>query len=186
MQDFKPEIKKKLNQVVELISSDLAKIKTGRAKPSLVENAKIREVYGDQTMELRELASISAPDPNQLVIKPWDPSVLEPIERSLAQSDLNVNPIVDAELIRIKIPSLTGERREELVKLVWQKVESGRVMIRQVRSEYKEQIEAQEGESGVSEDDIHQNLEELQQLVDQYTGKLEKLGESKEKELKTI
>jgi len=184
MIDFKIETEQKLAQVLELIKTDLSSIKTGRAKPALVEHLKV-EAYPGTILELRELASISAPDTNQLLIKPWDQNILGAIEKAVAKSDLG-NPIVDNDLIRIKIPALTGERREELVKLVHQKLESGRVLTRQVRTEIKEKIEAQKGQAGVSEDDIHCWLEDLQKLINDHIKQLEELGKVKEAELRQI
>lgn len=186
MLEFNTKANQQLDKVIGLIQEDLNSIKTGRAKPSLIEDLKVKDAYPGTVMELKELASISAPDSQQLLVKPWDAGVLSALEKAIAQSDLGLNPVVDNDLIRIKIPALTGERREELIKLVWQKIESGRVLVRQVRSDIKEEIESQEGEAGVSEDDIHVWLEQLQKIIDEYTDKLEKIGQSKETELKQI
>lgn len=183
---FESELKDKFEEILTLVKDDLITIKTGRAKPSLVENLKIAGAYEGTTLELRELASISVSDAHQLLIKPWDPNVLEAIQKSISTSDLGLNPIVENDLIRINIPPLTGEGRDELVKLVWQKIESGRILIRQVRGDIKEKITGQKGEAGISEDDIHRWLEELQHSVDEYMKKLEDLGKTKEKELRQI
>ena len=116
--------RQKMDEVVTLVTDDLLTVQTGRAKPSMVENVRV-EAYVGSYMEVREVANISAPDSNSLVIKPWDPSTLEAIEKGLQKSDLQVNPVVDGDLIRISVPSLTEERRLELVKVVKQKVEAG-------------------------------------------------------------
>ena len=184
MQDILETAKEEMQQVVELTSSELARVRLGRAKPSLIEHLKVR-VY-ESEMELRELASISAPDPNQLVISPWDKNILENIEKAISESDLNLQPAVDQEVIRIKIAAITGEKREELIKAIWQKIESGKVMLRQVRQGAKDKIERQKGQPGISEDDIFKTLEKLQKIIDSFQTKLEELGKAKEEELKKI
>ncbi len=173
-----------LKEVVSLVADDLKGVKTGRAKPSLVED--VRVVAYNSNMSLKELASITAPDPHSLVISPWDKSVLKDIEKALSISELNINPVNEGDIIRVKIPPLTEETRKDLVKLVFQKIESGKKMIRQVRNDAKSGIEAKEGEPGVSEDDVKQKTEELQELVDNYHKQLDELGKIKEEELMTI
>ncbi len=173
-----------LDKVIQHLSDDLKTVKTGRAKPSLIEDIKA-EVYSTQ-MTLKELASITAPDPHQLIINPWDKNLLEAISKAVNSSGLNLNAIVDGEIIRINIPPLTGETREELVKLVRQKVESAKIMLRQVRAEAKRKIEEQKEQGGISEDAIRRQLEELQKTIDDYEEKLDNLGKSKEEELLTF
>lgn len=184
MQQFIDEFQHKTEKVLELVEDDLKGIKTGRAKPSLVESVKI-EAYGS-VMELRELASINVPDPAQIVVSPWDKTVLEAIEKGINSAGLNLNGVVDGDIIRIAIPPLTEETRQELVKLVHQKLESARTMIRNERAEMKRKIEEQKGEGGVSEDDIRRTVEELQKKVDEVMERLEEMGDSKEKELITL
>ena len=174
----------RLDGAIEVVKKDLSTIRTGRAKPALVENVKV-EAYGTY-MELRELASITAPDTTLLVISPWDRSLINAIANGIRKAELNVNPIVDGEVVKIAIPSLTQERREELVKLTHQKLEAGRVLIRQIRTEIKNEIEKLEDESGVSEDDIKKWLESMQKSVDDYMSKIDALGKDKEAELMTI
>ncbi len=172
------------DKVVEVVVGDMATVKTGRAKPSLVENVTV-EAYGTN-MKLMELASISAPDPTMLVVQPWDKANLQAIEKGIQAANLGVNPIVDNDQIRISIPSLNQERREEMVKLVKQKLETGKQMLRDVRQKYKKLIDGQKGEAGVSEDFITTQLDKLQQQMDQYTMKLDQLCTDKEKELMQV
>lgn len=179
------ELKRKMDQVIALVKDDLNQIKAGRAKPSLVENIKI-EAYEGQHMPLIELASITAPDPHQLLISPWDKTIIKAIESSLRTSEHNLNPTVDGEVIRIAIPPLTGERREELVKLVNQRIESGKQMMRTIRNDQKKAIDDMEGEPNVSEDDIKKFLEDMQTIADDYHTKLDDLGHNKETELREI
>jgi len=184
MNSLLTEFQSQAQEVKQLADQDLKSVKTGRAKPSLVEDVEV--LAYNSKMTLKELASITAPDPQQIIISPWDKSVLEDIEKSLASSSLHLNPVVDGDIVRIKIPPLTQETREELVKLVTQKLESAKAMLRQARSEAKTKIEAQEGESGVSEDDIHQQLNQLQEITDTTMNELEELGKGKESELMSL
>ena len=174
----------RLDQTIEVVKKDLGTVRTGRAKPSLVEDVKV-EAYGT-IMTIKELATISAPDTTLIVIAPWDKGLVAAISSGIQKSGLNIQPIVDGDTIKISIPSLTQERREELVKLVHQKLESAKVMIRQVRGEIKEEIEAQKGEAGISEDSISSWLAQMQTTVDKYMSKIDELGVEKGKELMTL
>lgn len=176
---------KKMDGVVDLVSRDLLNVQTGRAKPALVEDVQV-EAYEGSFMNLKEVASISASDSHSIVIKPWDPSVIKKIEEAISKSDLQMSPIVDKDVVRINIPPLNEERRLELIKVVKQKVEAGRAMLRQVRVETKKDIDNQKDQDGVSEDDIHGMYDRLQELMDDYNEKLEKIEKAKEKELMTL
>jgi ribosome recycling factor len=162
----------------------MATVKTGRAKPSLIESVTV-EAYGTN-MKLVELASISAPDPTLLVVQPWDKGNLQAIEKGLQIANLGLNPVVDNDQIRLAIPSLTQERREEMVKLVKQKLETGKQMLRDVRQKYKKLIDGQKGQPGVSEDLITTELDQLQTQMDKFTEKLDQLAADKEKELMQV
>ena len=177
-------LKNRLEQSIEVVKKDLSSVRTGRAKPSIVEEVKV-EAYGTY-MSLRELATISAPDPSLITISPWDKSLVGAVAAAINKAGLNLNAVTDSDVIKIAIPPLTQERREELVKLVHQKIESGKVMIRQIRTEIKEEIEAQKGESGISEDSIKGWLESMQKTVDATIVKVEEVGRDKEKELMTL
>jgi ribosome recycling factor len=175
----------RMEEVLGLVKEELAGVQTGRAKPAMIESVKV-EAYEGTILEIRELALITAPDPHNLVIKPWDGSVLAKIEKAIQKSGLEFNPVVDNEVIRIKIPALSEERRREMVKLVGQRIESGKAMLRQVRIEMKKEIDDLKDSAGVSEDDIHQMYERLQKLIDEYNQKLEEMEQTKEKELMEI
>lgn len=174
----------RLAQAMEVIKKDLSTVRTGRAKPSIVEDVRV-EAYGT-VMSVRELATISAPDPSLITVAPWDKSLISAVAAGINKAGLNLNAVVDGDVIKISIPALTQERREELVKQVHQKIESGKVMIRQIRTEIKEEIEAQEGESGVSEDNIKTWLATMQKKVEGATVQIDELGSDKERELMTI
>ena len=178
------EARNGMDGVLDVVREDLTTVKTGRAKPSLVEHIEV--LAYNTKMPLIELATISAPDPHLLVIQPWDESIIEAISKAIAASDLRLNPVVDQSLIRIQIPPLTQERREELVKLVHQKLESGRILLRQLRQDIKQKIEGMKGLPGVSEDDIHRQLDDLEKITDEFMGKLSAMGEVKEGELLAV
>lgn len=179
--DLIRKLRANLDKVIEVVGGDMATIRTGRAKPDLVSGIEIL-AYG-QRMKLFELASVTAPDPSTIMIAPWDKSVLKDIEKGILLSELSLTPNVSSDIIRINIPPLTQERRTDFVKLLHQKVESGRVMARQVRQEIKEEIDRLKDAAGVSEDDIDRLLEQLQKVLDEYMLKIEMMGKKKEEEI---
>ncbi len=174
----------KARKSLEHVSQDLNTLRTGRATTQMLDTVQV-EAYGTY-MKLIEVASVQAPDPSLLVVSPWDKGLLASVEKAIASSGLNLNPVVDGDIIRIAVPALTEEKRMEMVKLLHQKIESGRVMLRNIRSEFKKEIEDFEGTGGVSEDDIKQHLETLEKKFKEFVSQLEQLSESKEKELLTI
>ena len=177
--------RQKMGQVISLIRNDLAGLSTGRARPALVEEIRV-EAYPGSFLTLKELGTISTPDPQTLAIQIWDQSVLEGAVKAIQAANLGLNPVVDQNLIRLHIPSLTQERRDELVKAVKQKVEAGRGMLRQIRVDLKKNIDDQKNQPGVSEDDIHNGYDQLQTLVDEFHGQLDALEQNKERELTSL
>jgi ribosome recycling factor len=177
-------MKSDAQKLLEVFQNDLATVRTGRAKPSLVENVMV-DAYGSK-MRLMEVANITAPDSTMIVVKPWDASLLSAVEKAIQISDLHLNPVTDGQQIRLAIPPLTGERREELVKLVMQKKHTSEDMLRDIRTKYKKQIDNQKGQPGVSEDDIKRDLDMLQKITDEYTQKITEIAQAKEKELREV
>jgi len=175
------EARKKMENVLEVVRRDFASVRTGRAMPSLIEGVEIAAYEGAPAMRLLELATISAPDAKTLVVTPFDPSVIEKIERGIRDSGLGLNPSVDEKIIRISIPPLTEERRREFVKLIGDKAEAGKVMIRQARHECMEEVKA--ASEGISEDDVKRAESEIQKLTDEYNKKIEETRSAKEQEL---
>lgn len=174
----------KADKALQHVAQDMASLRTGRASAQLLDPVSVI-AYG-APMRMTEVAQISAPDPNMLIVKPWDKSILGAIEKAIASAGLNLNPVVDGDIIRIVVPSLTEDRRKEMVKQLYQKIESGRVMLRAVRTDVKQEIEDQEGEANVSDDDIHRDLEQLDKLLQAEIEKLEDMGKKKEQELLTV
>jgi ribosome recycling factor len=179
------QIKERMEQALEFLVGELGTLKTGRATPALVEKIMV-EAY-ESRMPLVELATISAPEPDQLVVTPFDQSVIKEIERGISQDkELKLSPRIDGNVIRIKIPPLTGERREEFVKLLNQKLEAGRVTIRQIRQDMRAEIKRASENNELSEDEKFKLEEELQELTDEFMKKIEEMGKKKETELRSV
>jgi ribosome recycling factor len=171
----------RMKQAVAVLQRELDAVRTGHARPSLVEQIKVD--YYDSTLPLNQLATISAPEARLLVVQPWDRQALGAIEKAIQKSDLGLNPINDGHTIRLAIPQLTEDRRKELVKSVHHKVEEGRVAVRNVRRHCIDEIRALDKEKKVSEDDDHRAQEQLQKLADRFIEEIDKLGKEKEAEL---
>jgi ribosome recycling factor len=169
---------------IEYFKDEIARIRTGRASSALVENLSV-DYYGAKS-PMKQVASISVPEPRQIVIAPWDKDNLISIEKSIRESDLNLNPINDGQVIRINIPQLNEERRKELVKLLNQKAEEGRVSVRKRREDIWDLIQDLTRDGKISEDDKFQGKEKLQKVVDEYNNKIEEIRKNKEDEIMTI
>ncbi|MCL4208316.1 ribosome recycling factor [Patescibacteria group bacterium] len=178
------DVTQKFEKTIAHLQQELGSLRTGKATPSLLDSVLV-DAYGTK-MRVNELANVSAPDPNMLIVSPWDKSLLETLEKSIASASLNLNPIVDGDMIRIVVPALTEERRKEMVKVLHQKIEGGKVMLRNIRTDAKKEIEDQDGSEGVSEDDIKAEIEELDKMVKEYMVKLDELAKKKETDLMTV
>lgn len=178
------EAERRMKNAVSVLQRELDSIRTGRARPALVEQLKVD--YYDSTLPLNQLATITAPEPRLITIQPWDRQALGAIEKAIQKSDLGLNPINDGHSIRLAIPQLTEERRRELVKVVHKKVEEGRVAVRNVRRHSIEEIRLLDKEKKVSEDEDRRAQEQLQKLTDRYIQDIDKLGKEKEAELLEI
>lgn len=175
--DYKPDFDK----VVEHVNQELNTLRTGRASPALVENVPV-EAYGT-TQPIKALGSMSTPDARTLVIEPWDTSVVKAIEAAIVASGVGVSPVVDGKVIRLIMPMMTEENRQKMVKLMNEKLEDARIQIRKVREEAKKKIEKQ---TGVGQDDIRRELEQLDKTIKDYIAKIDEMGEKKEKEIMTV
>ena len=176
----------KMQASVDSLVSDISGIRTGRAAPSLVENIMVPAYGGTQRLRVMEVASITAPDPSQLVISPWDKSIIGDIKKGILESNLGMNPNVDGEIIRIVMPPMTTEDREKYVKLLSTKLEAGRVTIRQIRGDAMHEIKKKFEAKEITEDDKFGQEKKLQELTDQFIAKIETAGETKKKELLQI
>ncbi len=178
------DAEERMKGAIAAIEQNLATIRTGRASPALVERLMV-EYYGTPTA-LQQLATISAPEPRLLTIKPFDPSSLKDIERSILASDLGLTPNNDGKLIRLNIPPLTEERRKELIKVVHHRLEEARVAVRNIRRAAHDDLREFEKEKVISEDDLTRGETDLQKLTDRYIEKIDEHGKRKEAEIKEI
>ena len=174
-------IEPKMTRAVEILERDLQGIRTGRASTALVERILV-EYYGAAT-PLAQLAGISVPEPHQIVIQPWDRSVLGAIEKAILKSDVGLTPNVDGIAVRLNIPQLTEERRRDIVKVVHRRMEEARVEIRNLRREAADAIKKEERDGGLGTDEAHRELEILQKVTDRQIAEVDKVGGAKEREV---
>lgn len=172
---------RKMTRAVEVLERDLAGVRTGRASTGLVERITV-DYYGTQT-QLNQLAGLSVPEPHQIVIQPWDRSVLGAIEKAIIKSDIGLVPNVDGTVVRLNIPPLTEERRRDLVRLVHRRMEEARVEIRNLRREAADALRKEERDGDVGSDVAHRELEGLQRLTDRFIADVERVGGHKEQEV---
>lgn len=171
----------RMKGVVQSARRDFGAIRTGRANPALLDRVQV-EYYGTLT-PLNQLATVSAPEPRQLLIQPWDKNVVKNVERAILQSDLGLTPSSDGNIVRITIPELTEDRRKELVRVVRKTAEEKRVAVRNLRREANERVRAAQKDGELSEDDAHRLEEKVQQLTDRYVAEIDALLEHKEREI---
>jgi ribosome recycling factor len=175
------QAKVRMEKAIEDFRKELAGLRTGRANVALLDH--IRVDYHGTPMPINQLGTLSVPEPTMIVIAPWDPTAVSPIDKAIRTSDLGLNPSSDGKVVRVPIPSLTQERRQDLVKHLHKVLENHRTAVRNIRRDIKEAIEKLEKEKKVSEDDRKRNIEELEKITHQETKKLEDLSAAKEKEI---
>ena len=174
----------RMKKGIEALNNELASIRTGRASPALVEYIKV-EYHGVLT-PLIQLASISVPEPKTIIIKPWDRSIVNNIDKAILKSDLGLNPINDGTSIRIIIPPLTEERRKDLIKMVHKRLEESRIHIRNIRRDAMDELKQCEKNKEISQDQNNKAIEQLQKLTDSYIEIINKTGKDKEEEIAEI
>jgi ribosome recycling factor len=172
-----------MQEVLDMVVADIGTIRTGRATPGLIEELEVAVYGGQQKLKINELATISSPDTQTLTIDPWDKSIIGDIKQGILAANIGFNPSVDGEIIRISLPPLTTEDREKYVKLLSTKLESGRVMIRQVRSDAMRDIKKSFENKELSEDEKFNQEKQLQETTDEFVGKIDESGKKKEVEL---
>jgi len=176
--------KEDYDKVIEHLKTEISCIKTGRATPLIVENIQVN-CY-DSKMPIPQLASISVPEPKNIVIKPWDKTIIKEIEKAIVNADIGLNPVNEGDQIRITLPALTEEDRITLVKLLHQKLEKSRIAIRGVRDKIKEIILKMEKDKEIGEDERYREQKELDEFTSEYNEKIKEIGERKEEEINTI
>lgn len=180
------ETKQKMQKVLEVLKTDLATIRTGRATPSLVDHIVVSVYAGSTRLKVMELATVTVSDPQTLLITPYDGSIIHEIQKGIMEANTGLTPVVDGSVIRISIPLLSQERRVELTHLMKQKLENGRIMVRQVRHEAMDQIKKQHADKQISEDDMIRLEKETQKVTDETSLEIDGLGKRKEEELLQI
>lgn len=174
----------KMEKAVNAIKDEFTHIRTGRASTALIDGLKI--LYYGVLTPLKQIANISIPESNLIIIQPWDKNYLSEIEKAIWKSDLGLSPFSDGNVIRLSIPPLNEERRKELVKLVKKEAEKGRIEVRNIRREINDLLKKYEKNSSISEDECKDYQKKVQILTDEYIEKIDKLLELKEKEIMIV
>lgn len=174
----------RLRKTAESVRHQLATVRSGKASTSLLDGIKV-PYYGAPT-PLNQVANISAPEPRLIIIQPWEKSIVEEVNKALQASNLGLNPQVDGQIIRIPIPPLSEERRRELVKHVKEIGENGKVAMRNVRRDANDELKKAEKSKDISEDQMHDGLKEVQDLLDKFIKKIDEIMADKEKEIMEV
>ena len=183
-EEIRQEMLDHMKRTVDVVKTSLGKIQTGRANPAMVEDV-IVDYYGAPT-PLRQLATLVAPDPDLLVVQPYDKTQMATVEKAILAAGLGLNPTNDGKVIRIKVPKLSEERREELTRVIKARGEEGKVALRNIRREANEKLERMKNDGEISEDDHHHGREKNDEAIQDYSKKVDELVEAKNKQLRTI
>ncbi len=177
------EVRERMEKILAIFAEDIASIRTGRATAALIENVTV-EVYNGQKMKLMELGSITVPDVRSLVFEPWDKTVLREINNGIQAANIGMMPVVDGEVIRLSLPMLTVEQREDYIKLLGRKLEGARGMLRDARADFRKKIMDAKNEKSISEDEFKRDETELQKITDEFMKRMEELSQKKEEEIR--
>ncbi|MCD6221173.1 ribosome recycling factor [bacterium] len=175
------EVESKMKSVVDYFTKEIGTLRIGRASVSLLEGIVV-EYYGSK-LPINQIATITIPQPQLLVIQPWDKNVIDEIVKAIQLSNIGLNPMSDGNVIRIPVPPLSEERRKEIVKILHKMSEEAKVEIREVRREANSKLKEKEKNGEISEDDMYRGIEEIQKITDKYIEEIDKKTESKEKEI---
>lgn len=178
------DAEERMKHAIEHLKQDLAGFRTGRANPAMVE--RITVDYHGTPMQLQHLASITVPEPRQLLIQPWDQSAVPAIEKAIQKSELGVNPVSDGRSLRITLPPLTEERRKDLIKQVHKRTEEGRIAIRNIRRDLHEHLRQMQKNKQISEDDLKRHEQQMEKLTHKYIEEIDKLQKAKDEELMEV
>ncbi len=184
MTDTIEDAQRRMQKAVEAAQHDYATLRTGRANPLVLENVKV-DYYGTPT-PLNQLAGISVPEPRQLLVTPWDRTIINTVLKAIQAADLGMNPMSDGIGIRLNVPVLNEERRNELIKQLHRKAEEHRVAVRNIRRDANDRIRAEQKSSEITEDDAKEMQEDTQKMTDKYISEIDKLTSAKETELKEV
>ncbi|PLX26168.1 ribosome recycling factor [Candidatus Parcubacteria bacterium] len=176
--------KEQFEKTIEHLRSEISGLRTGRATPALVEDIVV-EAYGVK-QQLKAVASIAVADAKTLTVDPWDKGLIQSVESAISHSDLGINPVNDGKLIRLPLPELTQDRRQELIKVLHKKLEEARVAIRKIREEARKEIDNKEKAKEIGEDEKYNLQDDLDKVVKSYNEKAKEIGDEKEKEITTV
>lgn len=180
------DIRKRMTAVEELVVSDIAGIRTGRATSALVDDLKVAVYGGAQKLRVNELGTITTPDARTIIIEPWDKSIIGEIRKGIEAANIGLNPSIDGEIIRMVLPPITREDREKYIRLLHTKIENGKIMIRQIRGDVMKDIKELYEKKEISEDEKFNYEKRLQQITDEYVEKIEGVSKVKEEVLLQI
>ena len=183
MDEYLEAMNDDMGAAVESLNQSLAKVRTGRATPKLVDGVQVLVASYGTSMPLNQLATVQAPDARLLTVTPWDKTTIADIERGIVAAGLGLNPSNDGQIIRVPVPALTQDRRRDLVKQVKQAAENSKVRIRQVRKEYNDMFKQGEKDGDVSEDEMHRLLAKVQEATDAFVKKVDSIADAKEAEI---
>ncbi len=178
------EAKQKMNEGLEHFKNELKNLRSGRASPGMLDNVSV-EVYGTQ-MRIRDLASVTAPEARQLLITPFDPQTAGHISKGIEKANLNIQPLLEGNLIRINIPPMDEGMRKEIVKQGKRKAEDAKIAVREVRRKCNEQIRKEKSDSLITEDEMKKGEKDIQELTDKHCKEVDELFTAKEKEILTV
>ena len=184
MQNVITQAEAKMKQPIEAVRSEFAGVRTGRATPTLLD--RVRVSYYGTDVPINQVANISIPESRLIVIAPWDKTTIPAIEKAILTSDLNLTPMSDGQVVRITIPALTEERRQELGKVVQRMAEDGRIAVRNIRRDANNALEQMEKKSEVSEDEMHRGKQQVQEVTDDYVSQIDELAQAKVDEIMEI
>lgn len=182
--ELKRKAVERMDHSIEALKKEFASVRTGRASLALLDGIKV-DYYGTPT-PLQQVASLSVPESRQIAIQPWDQKIISDIEKAIMKSDLGLTPTNDGKVIRINMPSLTEERRKQLVKVVRKNSEDAKVAVRNIRRDVNDEIKKLEKEKHLSEDDTKKSLDEIQKFTDSYVKKIDEILAHKEKEIMEV
>ena len=180
-QQIYKETEDKMEKVIEFFKKEIGTLRAGRASVSLLEGIVV-EYYGSK-LPIQQLATITIPQPSLIIIQPWDKTIIDKITKAIQMSNLGLNPVADANVIRVPVPPLSEERRKEIVKILHKMEEEAKVELREIRRKANETLKKMEKDKEISEDDLYRGMEEIQKLTDKYIEEIENLTEKKEKEI---
>ncbi len=178
------EARAHMDKALEAMRREFNTVRTGKASPALLDTVRV-DAYG-QKMPLNQVASVSAPEPRLLIVQPWDKGLFGAVEKAIKTAELGLNPASDGNVIRVPIPTLTEERRKDMVRMLHKLAEEGRVAVRHARQEANKDIKRRQGEHEISEDDVRHEMDQVQKMTDEYIAKVEQLVKAKEVEVMEV